>query len=156
MHHRGWYNTSIIYVVSGFVFLKEQLWVSDVSSHSFTFIIQVYETTNVWMFLKPLRTEGRKMPSSSEKLSSWNRATALVWNDLLSRLWFTSHLNANELHADYKRTLAQNFQGLPAEALGRAIWKDASSTNKGPLRSASVSWDRVHFPGHHVWVYILS
>jgi hypothetical protein len=42
---------------------------------------------------------------------------------------------------DYKRTLAQHFQGLPTKALERAIQKDATFTNKDDpsLDTASVS-----------------
>lgn len=87
-----------------------------------------------------------------------NRTTASVWTDLLSRQWLTSHLNADELRMDYKKTLAQSVQGLLATALGRAIWKDTTVSNKNDpsLGTASISWDWANFPDQSVLAHPLN
>lgn len=53
---------------------------------------------------------------------------------------------------DYKKTLAQSVQGLLATALGRAIWKDTTVSNKNDpsLGTASISWDWANFPDQSV------
>lgn len=72
-----------------------------------------------------------RCPGAQESSLPGDRTTASIGTDLLSRPWFTSHLNSNELHTDFKKTTAQNVQGPLARALGRAVWKETTVPSLG-------------------------